>query len=89
MRKTHYIPVTADVPVSGEKSARALIRRAIKTALAAQGVVCPCEVDVLLTDDAGIRAINRDMRQIDAPTDVLRFPQFDLRRGDKPSGAYA
>ncbi len=89
MRKTHYIPVTADVPVSGEKAARALIRRAIRTALAAEGVDCPCEVDVLLTNDAGIRAINRDMRKIDAPTDVLSFPQFDLRPGDKPSASDA
>ena len=89
MRKTHYIPVTADVPVPGEKTARALIRRAIRTALAAQGVACPCEVDVLLTNDAGIQAINRDMRKIDAPTDVLSFPQFTLRPGDKPSSADA
>ncbi len=87
MRKTHYIPVTSDVPVSGEKAARALIRRAIRTALAAEGMNCPCEVDVLLTDDAGIRAINRDMRKIDAPTDVLSFPQFTLQPGDKPSDA--
>ncbi len=85
MRKTHYIPVTSDVPVGGEKTARALLRRAIRTALAAEGVTCPCEVDVLLTDDAGIRAINRDMRNIDAPTDVLSFPQFTLQPGDKPS----
>lgn len=89
MRKTHYIPVTADVPGTGGKAARALIRRAVKTALAAEGVDCPCEVDVLLTDDAGIRAINRDMRNIDVPTDVLSFPQFDWRPGDKPSAADA
>ncbi len=89
MRKTHYIPVTADVPVAGEKAARALIRRAIRTALAAEGVASLCEVDVLLTDDAGIRAINRDMRNIDTPTDVLSFPQFTLRPGDKPSGTDA
>ncbi len=85
MRKTHYIPVTSDVPVAGEKAARALIRRTIRTVLAAEGVGCPCEVDVLLTNDVGIRAINRDMRKIDAPTDVLSFPQFTLRPGDKPS----
>ena len=29
----------------------ALIRRTIRTALAAEGVTAPCEVDVLLTDD--------------------------------------
>ncbi len=31
------------------------------------------EVSVLLTDDAGIRYLNREYRGIDAPTDVLAF----------------
>ena len=73
MAKRHYIPVTADVPgVSDEK--KALIRRVIRTVLAMQGVDFPCEVDVLVTSDAGIHQINRDMRQVDRPTDVLSFP---------------
>jgi probable rRNA maturation factor len=32
------------------------------------------EVSVLLTDDAAIRVLNRDWRQIDKPTNVLSFP---------------
>ena len=83
MAKRHYIPVTADVPgVSDEK--KALIRRVIRTALAMQGVDFPCEVDVLVTNDAGIHQINRDMRQVDAPTDVLSFPEFELTPGELP-----
>ena len=83
MAKRHYIPVTADVPgVSDEK--KALIRRVIRTALAMQGVDFPCEVDVLVTNDAGIHQINRDMRQVDAPTDVLSFPEFELIPGQLP-----
>ncbi len=85
MRKTHYIPVTADVPVPSKRETAALIRKVIRTALAVQGVDLPCEVDVLLTDDAGIRTVNREMRQVDKPTDVLSFPMFDLAPGDKPS----
>jgi len=87
MRKTHYIPITADVPGAANKANCALIRRVVKTALASEGVDFPCEVDVLLTDDAGIHAINREMRQVDAPTDVLSFPEFDLTPGEHPDPA--
>ncbi len=35
-------------------------------------------MNVLFTDDAGIRLYNLDLRNIDAPTDVLSFPLFSL-----------
>ena len=43
---------------------------------------CPyeAEVSVILTDNEGIREINRDYRQIDAPTDVLSFPMVDFEK---------
>ena len=84
MRKTHYIPVTADVPGAASDANCALIRRTIRTALSAEGVTLPCEVDVLLTDDDGIHQINRDMRQVDRPTDVLSFPALELAEGQLP-----
>lgn len=34
-------------------------------------------LSLVLTDDAGIAALNREFRGIDAPTDVLSFPQLD------------
>ena len=84
MRKTHYIPITADVPGAANDANCALIRRTIRTALAAEGLTAPCEVDVLLTDDDGIHEINRELRQVDSPTDVLSFPEFELTPGQLP-----
>ena len=84
MAKRHYIPVTADVPGAASEGNCALIRKVIRTALAAEGVDFPCEVDVRVTSDEGIHAINLDMREVDAPTDVLSFPTFTLTPGELP-----
>ena len=81
--KRHYIPVTAGVPGVSE-SQTAFIRKVIRAALAAQGVDFPCEVDVLVTDDAEIHRLNRETRQVDRATDVLSFPAFGLRPGELP-----
>lgn len=81
--KRHYIPVTAAVPGVNE-SQTAFLRKVIRTALAAQGVDFPCEVDVLVTGDEEIRRLNRESRQVDKSTDVLSFPAFDLRPGELP-----
>ena len=83
MAKRHYLPITADVPGVND-SQRAFIRKVIRTALAAEGVDFPCEVDVLLTDDEGIHRITLDMRQVDRPPAVLGFPEFDLAPGEHP-----
>ena len=88
MAKRHYIPITADVPGVNEGQ-RAFIRKVIRTALAAEGVDFPCEVDVRVTSDAWIHEINLEMRGVDRPTDVLSFPTFDLRPGELPGEADA
>lgn len=58
-----------------------LCRRAVAAVLARQAsaeapvkVPIKAEVSVLLTDDARIRALNRDWRGRDRPTNVLSFP---------------
>ena len=84
MAKTYDISITAEVPGVGNSHNCALIRRTIRTVLEAEGMELPCEVDVLLTDDEGIHAVNLDMRGVDRPTDVLSFPEFDLTPGEHP-----
>ena len=60
------------------------LRRCITQALRFQGVDVPCEINVLVTDNQGIRAINAASRQIDQATDVLSFPMFSLTPGQPP-----
>ena len=81
----HEIIISADVPGMDEGLC-SFLKKVICAALAAEGVDVPCEIDVSITDDAGIHRINLDMRSVDAPTDVLSFPTLDLKPGDKPSG---
>ena len=80
----HNIIISADVP-GVDEGLRSFLKKVIRTALDAEGVDVPCEINVLVTNDTGIHRVNADMRDVDAPTDVLSFPMFDLRPGDKPS----
>ena len=60
------------------------IRKCIQATLDAEGVKARCEINVLVTDDAGIRIINRESRELDKATDVLSFPMFQLEAGSPP-----
>ncbi|MEO2004826.1 MAG: rRNA maturation RNase YbeY [Candidatus Poribacteria bacterium] len=56
----------------------ALVRCGIGITLRAEGAAQPgVEVGILVTDDNGIRNLNRDYRGIDAATDVLAFAMRD------------
>jgi probable rRNA maturation factor len=67
------VTVRVDPAVAGQP-AIALLRRVLGAALAAEGRPGGYAVDLRVTDDEGIRALNRDHREVDAPTDVLSFP---------------
>ena len=66
----------------GHENARALILRAARAALACEGVDEPCLLGALLTDNEGIRELNREYRNIDSATDVLSFPMNELTPGE-------
>lgn len=52
---------------------RAKLKKAARLCLAECGRSKDAEISLLLTDDDGIQALNRDYRGKDAPTDVLSF----------------
>lgn len=83
----HQILLQSDLP-QGEAHF-GLLNQVIAAALEDEGVTVPCEINVLLTDDETIRAINLEQRQVDRATDVLSFPMFDLTPGDKPQAGWA
>lgn len=55
---------------------RAAIRAAVRAALKSEGFDYPTEVSVVLTDNKGIQALNKEYRGKDSPTDVLSFPLY-------------
>lgn len=62
-----------------------IMNRCINATLAAENVTVPCEINVLITTDNGIRAINAASRDLDSATDVLSFPMFELTAGEAPA----
>lgn len=62
-----------------------IIRKCICATFREEAISAPLEINVLVTDDENIRAINRASRNIDKATDVLSFPMFDLTAGAPPA----
>ena len=83
---SHKISVTGEKKGINNPKLAAMLRRTVKAALAAEGVACDCEINILLTDDEGIREINLEHRNIDSATDVLSFPMLELTPGVPPTG---
>lgn len=77
----HSVFIRSEIPAAGRVIDIALLRRSIRTALDAENVRCRCHIDVLITGDEGIRAINKKFRGIDKATDVLSFPLQTLVPG--------
>ena len=75
---TYEKPSLLNVPVTRN------IQKCVEAVLEAEGISCKCEINVLITDDSGIRAINAASRNIDKATDVLSFPMFELEPGNPP-----
>lgn len=61
---------------------KSLIERVIGQALDYEECPYESEISVVLTDNEAIQLINKEYRNIDAPTDVLSFPMIHY---EKPS----
>jgi len=68
--------ITVDIQTAprfaGEVDAK-LLRRVTTEALRRQGVEGEIALSVVITDDEAMRELNRQFRDVDAPTDVLAF----------------
>jgi probable rRNA maturation factor len=69
-----------------ESDAEAIVHRAIEAA-AAYVDTGDAELAVMLTDDAGIRTLNKNWRGQDKPTNVLSFPALQPAAGHEPDDA--
>ena len=81
---SHKINLTFDIFTIQQPIVASIIKKCINATLTAEGVNAACEINVLVTNDKGIHAINKASRDIDRPTDVLSFPMFQLEPGNPP-----
>jgi probable rRNA maturation factor len=79
------LDIIVDSPLwRAQRGVRAVLQRAIAEA-AAMAATTGGELAIVLTDDSAIRALNRDWRGKDQPTNVLSFPA----RNDLPAARRA
>ena len=54
-----------------------IIRQVVEGTLDYEGCPYETEVNVVLTDNEGIKEVNQEYRNVDGPTDVLSFPMLE------------
>lgn len=69
-----------ECPVTFDFDYAKLAEDVISFCIEHEGFPYEAEVNLTLTDNEGIHAINREYRQIDRPTDVLSFPMLSYEK---------
>ena len=82
--KRMKINLTFDILTLRQIAVTSVIQKCVEATLKEEGVPVPCEINVFVTNDSGIQAINKASRNLDKPTDVLSFPMFQLEPGQLP-----
>ncbi|WP_371197652.1 rRNA maturation RNase YbeY [Eubacterium sp. 14-2] len=72
--------IEEEVEVNFPFDYRTLAEAVIRKAAEAEAFPFEAEVNLLLVSAEEIRRVNREFRQIDAPTDVLSFPMIQYER---------
>ena len=80
----HKINIVFDYKHPANMGAGIHIRKSIRKVLEHQRMDQAAEINVLVTDNQGIRKINLATRDIDRETDVLSFPMFEFTPGQLP-----
>ncbi len=71
MSISHSIQIQEELSLEGAELL--FLRVAALATLKHQGVVSPCELTIVVSDDASLQALNARFRGINQPTDVLSF----------------
>lgn len=87
MSISHIVQIQDEVSLEGLDLA--FLRVAALATLKHQGITAPCELTVVISDDASVQALNARFRGMDRPTDVLAFADdtrgpFAVTSGDFP-----
>jgi probable rRNA maturation factor len=90
MSLTRKPPIAIDITVEAgdwpkKPALRRLVRKAVEAALGEAGAEADAgaELSVVFSDDAHIRTLNAGWRGKDKPTNVLSFPAFPTKPGEK------
>lgn len=76
MRKFMSLFIEKETDTDFSFDEEALAKEVTDYAIEHEGFPFEAEINLTLTDNDGIHAINKEYRDIDAPTDVLSFPML-------------
>ena len=75
---TFYVEFDEGIDNSFDFDTDEIVRKVAEAVLDTEGCPYECCVNVLVTDNEGIRVYNKTYRDIDRETDVLSFPNLDF-----------